>query len=277
MSCNGTSAHGHTVDAKTIYCAALLFGPTYSFCGCVCSTTCLPWIRVMWYCCCICLIMHSLCVSAGASPARQMYTHSLKSHSIAACEQTTQVSQFHRTPANYVCVEMRAESGWVVPTRRRFGRNMSATLPRHLQAAHTWGLRSSMGSSERPPQCVHDSIRTAFTQRTRQRVFDKREYLLPRPRTTCTQGKDCEAHTVLLLWRGMSELPLDKTASRRYSHTHAHTYTMLSEYFYYLVDWLVDLETINLKLFCHFFKQKCQNKLDSSASQVLRFFISVDS
>lgn len=77
MSCNGTSAHGHTVDAKTIYCAALLFGPTYSFCGCVCSTTCLPWIRVMWCCCCICLIMHSLCVSAGASPARQMYTHTL--------------------------------------------------------------------------------------------------------------------------------------------------------------------------------------------------------
>lgn len=54
------------------------------------------------------LIKHSLRLSAGAAPAQQMAPTPVHTHRTAACEQ---VSQFQLSPANYACVEMRAELG----------------------------------------------------------------------------------------------------------------------------------------------------------------------
>ncbi len=118
---------------------------------------------------CFCLIMHSLRLSARASLARQMVWHARKVHThvhtllnLSVLQRVNKPHKFLNftellRPANYVCVEMWAETGWVVPLsgarsveKRLLFEAPSSPVPLSSSAAHTWGLCSSSGSSERP-------------------------------------------------------------------------------------------------------------------------------
>lgn len=96
-----------------------------------------------------------------------------------------------------------------------FGGKMRPASPPPPSASRSSYLRTVLilrKLREAPALChFHkDTIHTV----SRHRVFDKE-----RNRHT---GRDCEA-TQRLLWRGMSELPQDKTESRYCTSAHSHT------------------------------------------------------
>lgn len=59
----------------------------------------------------------------------------------------------------------------------------------------------------------------------------KREYPLPRPRTTCTQGRDCEEHSAFIVARNVWT-PTRQDSEQITVHCHTHRRTMWSGSFW---------------------------------------------
>lgn len=125
--------------------------------------------------------------------------------------------------------------GWVVPLSRSLVEKCLLFKPHFLPTpspsiAHTWGLCSSSGSSEKAPQCVSvisfhkDTIHAANSPKG---CLIRREYPLPRPpRTTCcTQGGDCEAQNSAFIVKRNVWTP---TRADTVHAVVAHKHTMLS-------------------------------------------------